>query len=208
MIKYFLIKLNEIRKSISKGTFKKEVTSLFKTEVVPVEKDLQNITEVPNRKIDELKLVIKDTKQEDYKREKYKFPDNIRKNKAELYYKKDFNGILILDGNNVLGHIWYTDLKNKTIHQNIKLLKLEMSPEKVYLFDLFVVEKIRGNNFSTNFMNNSLYNLKMKGYKKAYGYFSVDNLQALWVHRLLGYKELNHLIWKRRLFSKISIPVK
>jgi len=35
--------------------------------------------------------------------------------------------------------------------------------------------------------------LKDKGYERVYGYCTADNLPALWVHRIMGYKELGRL---------------
>jgi hypothetical protein len=47
--------------------------------------------------------------------------------------------------------------------------------------------------------------LRKKGFKKAYGYFYLKNIPALWMHRTLRWRELKHVrVTRFFIFRKAS----
>ena len=60
--------------------------------------------------------------------------------------------------------------------------------------------RFRGKNLAVPLQRNLHITLKSEGYKKLYGYFWNDNIPAMWMHRMLKFKEL-----PRRRVSRIFI---
>ncbi len=138
-------------------------------------------------------LNIVEASGKDFTLSEYIFPKKSMKYKTHFYLKNGYEGIIILKSKQVLGYMWYTNLKNRIVHPDITFMQIAMDPESVYIFDLLICKELRGANFSTNFLNNGLFHLKQKGYKTAYGYYSADNFSSLWLHRTLGFTESPHI---------------
>lgn len=208
MFKIIFIRIFQVIEALKRKELKKKILNYFYSEVVPVEKELKNISKASNQKMNELQLVIKEIFPHEYNPRKYNFSEKSREYKTEIYLKKGYKGLFILDDdNNVLGNTWYAANESIKTHRDIELLHLKTDSKCVYLFDLYISDKIRGGHISTDFMNNALYYLQQNGYSKAYGYYEADNFSSLWIHRLLGFRELSHYIWKKNLFTRKSFLI-
>ncbi len=116
---------------------------------------------------------------------------------------KGYKGFAIVKGDEVIGDIWYASQdQSKTVmrHSDLKLLNINLSKKDSYMFDMYVKPEERGFGTANFLLWNALNALKQKGFERAYGYYMADNIPALWVHRTLGYKELNKFKVHRILF--------
>ncbi len=177
-------------------------------EIVPAEKDLSSI----NPKFEVLKennLDIVEVTLENFEKSQLKYPRRSTYVKALSNLKKQFKSFVLVRDNDVLGYIWYAtklDTKFPYIHHDLKFLNISLGDKEAYLFDMHLISEERGKSIAVTFMSNALYKLKEKGYQKAYGYFLADNIPALWVHRLVGYKELDRLLLHKLLFIRKTKP--
>lgn len=119
---------------------------------------------------------------------------------------KGYQGFAIVKGDEVIGDIWYVSLtQSKTVmkYPDLKLLNIHLNEKDVYMFDMYLKPEERGGGMVNFLLSGALNALKNKGFLKVYGYYTADNIPALWVHRTLGYQELTRLKWQRILFITI-----
>jgi L-amino acid N-acyltransferase YncA len=64
---------------------------------------------------------------------------------------------------------------------------------------MYVRPEERGGGAVNYMLWKALNSLREEGFKRAYGYCAADNLPALWVHRIIGYKELDTIVMSRVL---------
>lgn len=144
----------------------------------------------------------------DFIKEKYFFTAKNRYYKCIHYLNEGYGGHLLIKDNEVIGDVWYYPReKNGTEkpHNDIKLLKLNWDDNYVYSFDIFVSINNRGNNIGALFMNNHLYLLSKKGFKKVYWYFWEDNLPAMWIAKVLSKcKEIGKIKISRFFIIRMS----
>lgn len=127
--------------------------------------------------------------------------------KALQYLKKGYSGYGIVRKNEVIGDIWcFTCHKPPDIHPDLVLLNIKCTLNECYLFDMYISPQERGNkNVAAYFESIVLSDLSKKGYEKVYGYVWADNVPALWLHRIIKWKEKRKLKINRFLgFKKIS----
>ncbi len=183
-------------------------TIFFNSEVIPVEKELSTVKPMFST-LAKLKLEMVEITSENFDNIKPIYPLKSRYLKALNNFNKHFKSFAIMNENKIIGDIWYstkTDTIFPFIHPDLKFLNINLGENEVYLFDMYVSPEERGKALAAPFMGGALYKLKEKGYLKAYGYFHVDNIPALWVHRLLKYKELDKLLLTNFFFLKKSKP--
>lgn len=129
-----------------------------------------------------------------------KYTVKHRKFKCEFYLKSGYRAFAIKRADDVVGDIWYATKTNSSkgpIHPDMEWLNLVARSKDVYTFDMFLDPHERGNGMAAYLQYNALLLLKKKGFEKAYGYFMADNIPALWVHRLLKWKEIKKVYTKR-----------
>jgi GNAT superfamily N-acetyltransferase len=125
--------------------------------------------------------------------------------KAVHYLKKGYGGYAILKDEKIIGDIWFVPPNENNIlswHSDCKWLRITCAENQVYTFDMFLAPDERGNNLAYFLQSSALKALRQKGFTMAYGYYWVDNMPALWVHRLGKWKEINRLKVNRFLFFK------
>jgi GNAT superfamily N-acetyltransferase len=131
-----------------------------------------------------------------------KGPDD-RRLKALGYLKKGYRGIALAIGNEVCGDIWYVGPradKKGVKHPDMKWLGLRCNPSDTYAFDMYLHPEKRGNNLATLLQNEALRSMKKDGFTRAFGYYWATNTPALWVHRMLEWKNLRRVKVSRFLF--------
>lgn len=129
-----------------------------------------------------------------------KYTVKHRKLKCESYLKSGYRAFAIKRADDVVGDIWYatkTNTSKESIHPDMEWLNLVARSKDVYMFDMFLDPNERGNGMAAYLQYNALLRLKKKGFEKSYGYFMTDNIPALWVHRLLKWKEIKKVYTKR-----------
>jgi len=137
------------------------------------------------------------------------FAVRSRRLKAKCNLPKGLNAYALIRDNRVIGDIWCDcppSLDEKVRHPDLKWLNIENKPGEVYAFDMFIDSSERGNNLAGPFMKSFLYALKERGFRKTYGYYWCDYLPALWMHRLLKFKERGRLRTWRFLFARGATP--
>ncbi len=154
----------------------------------------------------ELKMVTPETADSDFRYQRVS-----RKLKVDVNLKQGFRSFVLLKGTEIIGDIWYVlaSSGNSRPHKDLDLLNVDISPQDVYAFDMFVSPKERGKDLTTAFMGEVLRSLKEAGHSKAYGYFEESNIPALWIHRLVGYKELAPVRIRRFFYfwaKRIELP--
>ncbi len=141
----------------------------------------------------------------------YQFVNKVREMKALVYVKKGYYGFALQKDNKIIADIWYsapTSNSNSQVHKDMTWLGIIPRKKYVYAFDMFVIPGIRGHNIATYFQSSFLVYLRNKGWFYVYGYYWADNIQALWVHRLLKWKELGKVKVSRFFMIKKSRPQK
>ena len=145
-----------------------------------------------------------------FSEKKFIHQSKARYMKALRYLKKGYSGYGIVRNNEVIGDIWcFTGHNQPEIHPDVVLFNIKCTPNECYLFDMYMSPLERGNrNVATYLEGVVLSDLNKKGYEKAYGYVWADNVPALWVHRIIKWKEKRRMKINRFLgFKKISKKV-
>jgi len=125
--------------------------------------------------------------------------------KAVHYLEKGYGGYAIVKGQKIIGDIWFfaPDGNNTAFgHPDCQWLGLQCAENQVYTFDMFLNSDERGNNLASFLQSSMLRSLHEKGFTKAYGYYWGDNIPALWIHRLVKWKEIKRLKVNRFIFFK------
>lgn len=204
MLPYFINRYHQFREYWrNKGLYAAVARALYKEEeVVPVEKKLETLEKV-QPKILEDGWHILDFPEHDSTHNKFEHFIPSRRESAKYYLQRGYKGVGIVNEGMLLGDVWYVSGKvgsNKNQHPHVKKFGFNLGQDEVYMFDMFVAADQRKGGMATYFLSSVLQHLHNLGFKKVYGYFSLNNKPALWVHRILGYNELPHVYIKRIIF--------
>jgi GNAT superfamily N-acetyltransferase len=116
-----------------------------------------------------------------------------RRFKAFRYLRKGFRGFGVVEGRVVVGDIWciLPSEDGPTItHTDLDMLSISCSEGEAYAFDMLIDPAHRGKNLAVPLQRGLQSTLKVEGLKKVYGFYWDDNIPALWMHRMLKFKEL------------------
>jgi GNAT superfamily N-acetyltransferase len=83
-------------------------------------------------------------------------------------------------------------------------LDIQLGEDEAYMFDMYVTPDSRGKVAAGYLLSNALQDLKDSGFTRVYGFYEKDNLPALWIHRLFGYRELGKRKVSRLLLYRKS----
>ena len=124
---------------------------------------------------------------------KWSFAIPSRGLKALRNLKKGFRGFAVTEDSTVVGDVWcltpHKDGK-RIFHPDLEMLGITCEEGDAYAFDMFIAREHRGKNLAVPLQKSLQTVLKMEGCQKVYGYYWNDNLPALWMHRILKFKEL------------------
>jgi len=199
------IRLNQILEKWKSEGFRHVLNEIYFTrkEVVPVKKGLQSIKPYQLKK-QQLNLKFIHLLNYDDQCIDLKFGLKSRQIKCVRNMEIGYKGFAAIEGNKVLGDIWYTSKKTcqKDIpHSDLPWLGIEIGENDVYLFDMYVSPSAKGGGMVNFLMGNALFHLGKEGYQNAIGYYVSDNLPAMWAHRIMGYEEMSRILIKRLLFK-------
>lgn len=168
-------------------------------EAISVEKDLSSLKPLSLLK-DHRKFTFMEILKDPPEKEPLVYPLKSRRLKMLRNLDRGDQGFAIVKGKEVVGDLWcftpQTDLRKKN-HHDLEWLDLRLNEKEAYLFDLYVKPEERGEGLVNLFLWKTLSALKDRGVTKVYGYYLKDNLPALWVHRIMGYKELKRVRQRR-----------
>jgi GNAT superfamily N-acetyltransferase len=113
--------------------------------------------------------------------------------KALRNLKRGWCGFAITKDSTVVGDVWCVKpgKDGKRIsHSDLKMLGIICEEGDAYAFDMFIAPEFRGKNLAVPLQKSLQATLKMEGCQRVYGNYWNDNLPALWMHRMLKFKEL------------------
>jgi GNAT superfamily N-acetyltransferase len=152
------------------------------TTNLPVEGQLQNAP-----------LQFVEINLEDLKAGKWSFAIPSRGLKAWRNLRRGFRCFAVIEGNTAVGDVWclVPDKEGKPIyHTDLDMLGISCENGDAYAFDMFIAHDYRGKNLAVPLQRFLQAKIKMEGCKRVYGYYWDDNRPALWMHRMLRFKEL------------------
>jgi GNAT superfamily N-acetyltransferase len=207
MIDYFVLGYHMAREAISTG----EIAALLTRQIsrnrllTPAEMDLS--LPLPDGKVTlnpELRFI--ELYMDDIQAGKWTFSVRSRGMKALYKLKRGIRGFALVQDNIVIGDVWCVVPHNgkPASHPDLKMLGLTCGNGEVYAFDMLIDPAYRGKNLAVPLQRAIQRTLKNEGFVKVYGFFYDDNLPALWMHRMLKYKELTKRKVSRFFFFSIA----
>jgi len=169
-------------------------------EMVPTVKDLATLRPL---------LPILDLGPENFYSQALDYPLRSRRERTENYFRRGYRVFVMVQDGRVVGDLWYVTrqtAKTQSIHPHVVWFGLDLADDEVYVFDLQVNIDQRGGGLTTHFHGRILEILRERGFRKAYGCFVAANIPALWMHRLIGYRELPRCIVRRFFLYEVARP--
>ena len=143
---------------------------------------------------------------EDLQTGRWSFAILSRGLKAWRNLKRGFRCFAIMEDSTVVGDVWclmpHKDGKPIS-HPDLKMLGIKCEKGEAYAFDAFIDPVYRGKALAVPLQKFLHASIKKDGCQKVYGFYWNDNLPALWMHRMVRYKEL-----PKRCISKFFFLVK
>ncbi len=146
-----------------------------------------------NRFASRSSISILELKIEDLLAGKWSFAVRSRYFKALRNLRKGWRSFALIEGATVVGDVWCDTVcgpENIVAHPDLKMLGINCKEREVYAFDMLIASHYRGKNFAVPLQRFLHSSLKNEEFRKVYGFYWNDNLPALWMHRMLKYKEL------------------
>lgn len=181
--------------------------ALYRSETaVPVEKDLAALRPIPGPPLPGLRLVEVAAGSA---APGLAHRDASRAARAERYFRRGYRNVVLARGGEAIGDVWYVGprtARTREIHRHLGWFGIELGPDDVYLFDMHLTAAERGGGLATRFMSSVLHHLRDGGARRAFGYFDARNTPALWVHRLIGFRELPRVVIRKVLVFETAAP--
>jgi GNAT superfamily N-acetyltransferase len=177
-------------------------------ELVPVERDLSSVAS-PDAALAKLGATLVWLGPGDAAARRLRYPVQSRRYKAFKYFGRGCRAFALVRDNEVLGDVWHAPVgatQAQLAHRDFDALGLDPGPKDVYMFDMFVDPRHRGEALAATLLGGALHALGQQGCARGYGFFRADNIPALWVHRLLRYKELPRVRVRRVLCMTRVLP--
>lgn len=135
------------------------------------------------------------------------YPLRSRRERVERCFRLGYRSFAMVRDGVVIGDLWYVTRATSRaprLHPHLQWFGIDLGADEVYMFDMHVDQKERGNSLTTWFLTSVLCKLRDNGLHMAYGYFAAHNVPALWVHRLIGYEEKPHFVVQRFLLYETA----
>lgn len=174
-----------------KGIFRPRV--FWNRRAVPVEMDLLTANYSLAGQLSNPEFQFVEITLDDLQTGKWTFAVPSRGLKAVRNLKRGFRGYAVKKAFTIVGDLWcIAPLKDgKRIHHpDLQMLGIVCGTGDAYAFDMFISPAYRGRNLAVPLQKTLQSVLKMEGCQRVYGYYWEDNLPALWMHRMLKFKEL------------------
>jgi GNAT superfamily N-acetyltransferase len=135
----------------------------------------------------------------------YRFVNKSRYLKALSNISKGYETFVLIRDNEVIGDCWFAtslEADRVTLHPDLELFGINPVQKSAYMFDMYVKPEERGTDVTTSILKYAYNNFKDRGIEKVYTYVMAENTPAIWMVRILGFKELKKLRMRRFLFFK------
>jgi hypothetical protein len=175
--------------------------------VTPVAMDLSGpIPEAPLPPGSDLRFV--ELRPEDIKAGIWTFSVPSRRYKALLKTESGFRGFALAHGNTIVADTWCAMPRGGKCasHPDLKMLAITCREGEAYGFDMLIDPDYRGKNLAVPLQRALHHVLKREGCLTKYGSYYDDNLPAMWMHRMLKYRELPKRRVSRFLVYSSSEP--
>ncbi len=174
-----------------KGIFHPRV--FWNRRAIPVEMDLLTVNLPLAGQLNNAEFKFFEITMDDLRSGKWTFAVPSRGLKAVRNLKRGYRGFVVAKDSTIVGDLWCIAPRKggKPIyHPDLRMLDIVCGIEDAYAFDMLIPSTYRGKNLAVPLQKTLQSALKMEGYQRVYGYFWEDNLPALWMHRMLKFKEL------------------
>ncbi len=193
MFDYFVLGYYMASEAMASG----ELLALFKRQIswnrllTPVEMDL-SVSLSDGKGLGNPELRFVELSMDDIRAERWIFSVRSRGVKAVYKLRRGMRGFALVQGDVVIGDVWcvFSRGGKPASHPDLQTLGISCGYREVYAFDMLIDPSYRGKNLAVPLQRALQRALKEEGYLKVYGSFYDDNLPALWMHRMLKYKEL------------------
>lgn len=158
----------------------------------PVEMDLTAIP-VQEKILADPEFTLVQPTLEEVRAGRWRYATASRGIKAEHYLQQGRRNFAIAHGNLIVADIWCEPPCTETRrvrHPDLKLFGFDCHPGETYAFDAFIDPAYRGHNLAAPLQRFLQQTLKREGCTKVYGNYYDDNIPAMWMHRMLRFKEL------------------
>ncbi|MCX7753862.1 MAG: hypothetical protein N2117_01270 [Anaerolineales bacterium] len=182
---------------------------IFRNRIVtPVELDLRAL-EWQKDPLEGTGCVFLELSREDIQTGKLSFAVHERRANALYKLGRGMRGFALVREGIVLGDLWCvapSDKSKPIRHPDLTMLRLECAEGEAYAQDMLIDPRHRGKNLAVPLQRAFHLALKQEGWKKVYGFYYDDNLPAMWMHRMLKFKELPKLRVSRisRFYLKVE----
>jgi GNAT superfamily N-acetyltransferase len=204
MFEYFVLAYYMVREAIATG----ELKDLLRRQIsrnrlnTPVELDLSAPLPAGGLPANS-DFQFVELRPDDLRTGKWIFSVRSRGVKALLKINKRIRGFALVRGTTVVADLWcvFSSGDGKPVsHPDLKMLGITCGKGEAYTFDMLIDPAYRGKNLA-GCLQRSLHKiLKEEGYLKVYGSFYNDNVPALWMHRMLKFRELPKMRVSRFFF--------
>jgi hypothetical protein len=187
-----------LRNLIRKRVFRKRTAT-------PVEMELSTMPVFGDLERSDYQFV--ELRPEDLRAENWFFTEPSRRFKAPGNLRKGWRGFALVKGSMVVGDIWCITRRegdNAVTHPDLEMLGISCGEREAYAFDMFIAPAFRGKNLAIPLQRFLQSTLMIEGYEKVCGFYWDDNLPALWMHRMLRFKELPKRRVSRFLFLQTA----
>lgn len=116
--------------------------------------------------------------------------------RARRYLKRGFRGVAAVRDGQVIGDVWAvtrSSTRLSYVHGDLRRLGIRLEEDEAYMFDMYIEPEHRGLALSTSLFRAAYRPLVARGVATAKGYYAVGNLPALWMHRVMGYREVGRV---------------
>jgi len=130
-----------------------------------------------------------------------------RRDKALFYLRKGYRGVALVKEGEIHGDIWYWghwDSHAHAVHPDLRWLSISCGSQDAYGFDLYICPDNRGKDWARLLQDAALRQMRDDGFRRALGYYWLNNLPALWVHRTLKWSEIQRVDLARFFFLRRS----
>lgn len=200
MILRALLIYHQVRETLREGNardvFRKRI---FNKVLTPVEMDLSPLLP-PESLLQDCDYRFIELDLKELRAGELSFAVPCRHYKALHNLKKGFRGFAVIKDTKVVGDIWRvtpSELGRRVVHTDLNMLGIDCGEDEAYAFDMYIDPESRGKNLAVPLMRFLHSTLKNEGCQKVYGFYWDDNLPAMWVHRVLEFKELPKRLVRR-----------
>jgi len=180
----------------------------FKRKLIVFKKDLSaedaQIKQVRRTNVNIINVTL-----DDFKTQDYQFSSKSRFYKAIKYFRYSSEAFFALKNNIVIGDVWFSSKSfdhGKDYHPDLAMLNFKLNKEDIYMFDMYLEPSERGSAVESSILGQAINTFQRRGFKNIFTYVMAENTPALWMTRVMGFKELNYLYMSRLFFiRKITV---